>query len=185
MLRLVNAENPLEDDFAVELASVQNGQYFDSHASDYLTEMYSTAKDQGLSIILNSWYRSIAEQRQLYEWRVNTQRSAGMIEEEVIKTTLQIVAYPGASEHNLGLTVDILDRTYSTPDTAEFANTELGIWLKENCAEFGFILRYPEGKTHITGVQFEPWHFRYVGIETAKFIKENILYLEEFLDLYS
>jgi D-alanyl-D-alanine carboxypeptidase len=185
MYRLVNMENPLEDDFTVTLASVQNGQYFDSRAASSLSDLYLAARADNIPIILNSGYRNIATQRQLYEWRLNTQRASGMSEEEAIRTTLQIVAYPGASEHNLGLAVDILDRNYGGTATAAFANTELGIWLKENCAEYGFILRYPDGKTDITGVQFEPWHFRYVGEKAARFIMDNDLCLEEFLDLYS
>jgi D-alanyl-D-alanine carboxypeptidase len=186
MYRLVNAEHKLEDGFTVERASVPGGQSFDSRAAGALSDMYAAAQEQNLSIILNSGYRDMATQRQLYENRLSIQRSSGMSEEEAKRTTLQIVAFPGTSEHNLGLAIDILDQNYNiSPVTAAFAETELGIWLKMNCADYGFILRYPQDKTDITGVSFEPWHFRYVGIDAAKYIMDNGLCLEEFLELYS
>jgi len=184
-LRLVNAENPVEESFSVRLTSLPGGQTFDARASEALLSMYNAAREQNLTILLNSGYRNVATQRQLYENRLRIQRGSGLSEEEARRTTLQMVAYPGTSEHNLGLAIDILDRSYSAPVTAAFANTELGQWLRMNCADFGFILRYPEDKTEITGFNFEPWHFRYVGITAARYIMDNSLTLEEFLDLYT
>ena len=185
MYRLVNRDNPLDDAFSVELSSMPGGQQFDSRAADALLELYVAASEQNLNIILNSGYRTIAHQRMLYENRLSVQLSSGMSDEEAKRTTLQIVAYPGTSEHNLGLAIDILDRDYSiAPVTAAFSETELGKWLKEHCADYGFILRYPEDKTDITGIQFEPWHYRYVGTDAAKYIMDNRLCLEEFLELY-
>ena len=180
---LVNADNPLDDSFTTELSYLPGGQALDSRASAELAEMYNAAIADGLSILLNSGYRSIDTQRQLYEWRLNVQRATGMSEQDAVASTIKIVAYPGTSEHNLGLAIDILDKQYGVV-TADFAKTKLGIWLNEHCEEYGFILRYPDGKTDITGVNFEPWHFRYVGMEAATYIMDNGLCLEEFLDLY-
>ena len=90
------------------------------------------------------------------------------------------VARPGTSEHQLGLAVDIISNAH--PDLDEgWAETEEAVWLKEHCAEYGFILRYPPDKSDITGIVWEPWHFRYVGEEAAVYIMENDLCLEEYL----
>lgn len=92
------------------------------------------------------------------------------------------VAYPGTSEHHLGLAVDIVSLQYQQLDEAQARTPEI-IWLTEHCSEYGFILRYPKDKTQITGIVYEPWHFRYVGVETAKVIMEQGLCLEEYLEL--
>jgi D-alanyl-D-alanine carboxypeptidase len=96
----------------------------------------------------------------------------------------KIVAYPGTSEHQLGLACDIVDG-YSEYMHEALADTELLKWMGEHCAEYGFILRYPKDKTDITGVSYEPWHFRYVGAEAASYIMEKSLTLEEFTALYA
>ena len=94
----------------------------------------------------------------------------------------QYVAYPGTSEHQLGLAADIIDSASTTLDTDTLNDAPLIVWLRENCADYGFIQRFPENKQEITG-RFEPWHFRYVGEEAAKYIMENGLSLEEFREL--
>ena len=91
------------------------------------------------------------------------------------------VARPGTSEHQLGLAVDIISNVHPELDES-WAQTEEAEWLKENCADYGFILRYPPDKSGITGIVWEPWHFRYVGEEAAQYIMENDLCLEEYLE---
>lgn len=86
----------------------------------------------------------------------------------------------GASEHQTGLAADVVSAEYANLFQTEFGETKEGIWLRENCAEFGFIIRYPEDKMDITGVHYEPWHLRYVGPEVANYIMDNDLTLEEF-----
>jgi len=93
----------------------------------------------------------------------------------------QIVMVPGASEHQLGLALDITSDTYIEL-LQGFADTEAGKWLAEHCCEYGFVLRYPLGKEDITGVEYEPWHFRYVGKEAATVMTEEGICLEEFMD---
>ena len=102
---------------------------------------------------------------------------------EAYKISSQAVTVPGASEHQIGLAIDIVSDTYVTLDEG-FADTDAGKWLEKHCAEYGFVLRYPKGKEHITSIEFEPWHFRYVGKDAAAIIMEEELCLEEFWDKY-
>ena len=95
----------------------------------------------------------------------------------------ELVAYPGTSEHQLGLALDLVDARHVKLDSSQ-ENTKAYKWLYEHCAEYGFIVRYPNGKTDITGIIYEPWHFRYVGVEAATYMVEHNLCLEEFVALY-
>lgn len=93
-------------------------------------------------------------------------------------------AKPGQSEHQTGLSIDLGIRSMGYDLNQNFAKTKEGQWLKKNCSEYGFIIRYPEDKTHITGYSFEPWHIRYVGKELATYLTKNNLTLEEFYNIY-
>ena len=107
----------------------------------------------------------------------------GMSYMDAYKTASQAVTVPGASEHQIGLALDIISTTYSTLDEG-FGDTKAGQWLAEHSCEYGFILRYPKGKEYVTGIEFEPWHFRYVGIDAAEVISRNGITLEEFWSQY-
>lgn len=172
---LANATNPIGE-YTPELTKLEGNQSFDSRAVDALQEFIDTARAEGLSVYLSSSYRSYAEQQYLYNRKVNQYGG-----NEALAAT--IVAPPGTSEHQTGLCCDITDRYYETKDSS-LENTALFQWMNEHCAEYGFILRYPKDKQDITGIIYEPWHFRYVGEEAAAYIKENNLCLEEFLELY-
>lgn len=172
-LKLVNGQNSIGD-YAPELTATENGQYFDSRAVGALEDFIAAARADGLTVYLSSAYRDFNTQKYLYENKV------AEYGENIAKT---IVAPPGTSEHQLGLAADITDKYYQYKNDS-LADTELFKWMCAHCAEYGFILRYPENKTDITGVMYEPWHFRYVGVEAATYIMENNLCLEEFLDLY-
>ncbi len=179
-LRLVNADNELPADFEVETAGVE-GYLFDSRAADALQSMLDGGRADGVDLLITSAYRTYDYQLELFEnkvQRVMAEQGCGRDEAEVIAD--EEVAAPGSSEHCLGLAVDIITNSYTTLDYG-FAETEAAQWLAANCAEYGFILRYPEGKEEITGKIYEPWHFRYVGVEAAEYIMENGLTLEEFL----
>lgn len=183
MLTLVNRENPLLDSYFPKLEKLQNGLEFDARAIDQLNLMLSDARAQGLSPVVCSAYRSIEYQQKLYENQVNKEISKGLNRQEAEIEASKTIAYPGTSEHNLGLAVDIVSIDYQILDEKQ-AETEEIKWLIEHCKEYGFILRYPKDKINITGVIYEPWHFRYVGIEAAKEIMENSLCLEEYLTKY-
>ena len=180
---LANRGNLLHSDFVPELTSVENGQNFDSRAVEALRNFVAAGRESGLSVNITSSYRSYATQETLFNNKVNQYISSeGSYDAAYIKAAT-IVAIPGSSEHQTGLAVDIVDRYYEFMNES-LADTELSKWMKENCAQYGFILRFPDGKQDITGIMFEPWHYRYVGIEAATYIMEKELCLEEFVALY-
>ena len=167
--------NPWNDigDYTPELDYLE-GQQFDTRIIGPMEEMVEAARAEGLSVLLSSGYRSYATQTWLFN------RKADEYGETIAAT---IVARPGTSEHQTGLCCDITDRYYEMKD-ASLENTELYQWMYEHCSEYGFIVRFPKGKEDVTGIIYEPWHFRYVGPEAAAYIMEHDLTLEEFLELY-
>lgn len=172
-LRLANINNSIGE-YEPELEEIENGQMFDTRAADALREFMQAARDEGLSVFLSSAYRGYAEQQYLYN------RKVAQVGEEQAKT---IVAPPGTSEHQTGLSADITDRYYEVKNSS-LENTELYKWMSAHCQEYGFIVRYPKDKEDVTGIIYEPWHFRYVGVEAATYIMEHGLCLEEFIELY-
>ena len=173
---LVNRTHLLGSDFIPDVAELGNGHYFDSRAVDALNAFLQGAKDAGLSVYLVSTYRPYSTQEALFNKKVAEYGGDR-------ETAARIVAIPGSSEHQTGLSADITDKYYQYMNES-LADTELSKWMKAHCAEYGFILRYPEDKQEITGIMFEPWHFRYVGEEAAAYIMENGFCLEEFVALY-
>lgn len=175
---LVNKDNPIGEDYAPpEIAELDdNGCPVDSRIADALTSFAEGARAEGLSVYLSSGYRPYSEQQYLYQTKIGQVGSA----EEAAK----IVTPPGTSEHQTGLCCDITD-IYRNPKTTDLENTDTFKWLLAHCQDYGFILRYPEDKQDITQVMYEPWHFRYVGVEAATYIMENNLCLEEFVALYN
>jgi len=173
---LANPANAIGD-YVPELTELEGGQLFDSRAVEYLQAFVDAGRAAGYSVVINSSYRSYDTQNYLY-WR-KVEQCGG---DQAVAAT--IVAPPGTSEHQTGLCCDIADQFYSVKDSS-LENTATYHWLYEHCAEYGFILRYPKDKGNITGIIYEPWHFRYVGVEAAQFIMDEGLCLEEFLALYA
>lgn len=177
---LVNAKNILPDDFSPELKKLANGLEFDKRAIESLNKMLTAAKEEGLSPIVCSAYRSVSRQKELFEKQVQKQKNNGYNDTQADIEARKVVAYPGTSEHNTGLAADIVAESYQLLDEHQ-ENTDEMKWLIAHCSEYGFILRYPKDKTSVTGIIYEPWHFRYVGIEAATHIMENGLCLEEYI----
>ena len=178
-IRLVNEKNPLPEDFSVELANIDNTRKFDKRAIKYLKEMLEDMKKQSITNIwIQSAYRNIEYQRVLYQKSINRYLKIGKSQEESEELTKKYINKPGTSEHNLGLAVD-----FNEVDEG-FENTKAYKWLQENASIYGFILRYPKDKEEITGIEYEPWHWRYVGQEHAKKMNEESLCLEEYLQKY-
>ncbi len=176
-LVLVNHENHLPEDFQVELAKFDNTREFDSRAINDLTQMIKDMKKQGYSNIwVQSAYRSPEYQEQLYNDKVDEYMSFGLSKEEAETQTQKWVNKSETSEHNLGLAVDF---NYVNK---EFEKQKEFTWLKENAENYGFILRYREDKEEITKVDYEPWHWRYVGQEHAKEINRLDMCLEEYIE---
>ena len=175
-IRLVNRENPLPDDFTVELENLDASRKFGKRAIEPLKQMICDMRDQGIkNIWAQSTYRSIEYQKGLYEKSINKYLKQGKSQEEAQKLTDEYINRPGTSEHHLGLAVD-----FNNVDEG-FENTKAYEWLLENASDYGFILRYPKEKEDITGIEYEPWHWRYVGPEHAKKMKEQNLCLEEYV----
>ncbi len=180
MLRLVNDKNPLPDTFKPRLKNLPNGQQFDERAIEQLNSMLAAAKREGLSPIVCSAYRSFKKQQKLFNNQVNKQMLKGLDAKQADIEARKTVSYPGMSEHNLGLAVDIVSLEYQLLNEKQ-ADTKEAKWLAKHCSEYGFILRYPKGKSDITGIVYEPWHFRYVGEVHAREIMKKGLCLEEYL----
>ena len=181
-LTLVNFEHELPEDFAPEsLSLTDNGYETDSRISDAVKTMIADARKEKVRIIAISAFRDYAYQKELYENKVQRlQQEKGYSVDKARVEAATVVAYPGTSEHQLGLALDLVDARHVKLDTSQ-ENTAAYKWLYEHCAEYGFIVRYPNGKTDITGIIYEPWHFRYVGVDAAKVIMENNITLEEYL----
>ena len=180
-LVLVNKNHPIKEDCNYELAGYR-GYEVDSRIYDSLVSMFEDAKLEGINLTMASGFRTNSVQTGLYHEKINQFRNAGYTEEEAIEIASMKVTPPGTSEHQTGLAVDILSASHTSMDF-DFGNTKAGIWLRDNSYKYGFILRYPEGKEEITDIQYEPWHFRYVGTDAASYIYESNLTYEEFYDL--
>lgn len=179
-LTLANKDHPLPDDWTIETSQLSNGLEVDSRIYSALTAMLNDCKAEGLSPIVCSAYRTVSRQQELFTNKINSYMSDGLSYDEAYTAASSVVAIPGTSEHNLGLAVDICALDYQLLDDAQ-AETPEQQWLMEHCAEYGFILRYPKGKEDITGIIWEPWHYRYVGVELAQEIMDSGLCLEEYL----
>ncbi|MBR5896013.1 MAG: M15 family metallopeptidase [Lachnospiraceae bacterium] len=180
-LILVNKTHPLPDDYDVKLTTIKGTMKCDERAVEPLRNMLNAANSKGISLYVCSPFRDQDRQEMLFNRRVTQYMANGKSYLEAFKTASKDVIIPGCSEHQLGLAFDIVCSYHSTLDW-EFGNTEAGKWLQEHCAEYGFILRYPKGKEEITGIVYEPWHFRYVGKEAATYIMEQGITLEELWD---
>ncbi len=181
LLTLVNPWNTIPEDWTVELKSIGGGHSVDKRCYDDLSAMLRDCRAAGLRPVVRSSYRTRRTQEQLYANKVRQWKGYGYSDSEARKKAAAIVAPPDTSEHQLGLAVDLVDASYQTLDTRQ-ADTPAQKWLMAHSWEYGFILRYPTDKSDVTGIIYEPWHYRYVGKEHAKAIYESGLCLEEWLD---
>lgn len=184
-LLLVNGSHPLSEDYdyTKDLTTIpeeyHNGQ-LDQINKDiwpYLKAMIDDARKEGVNLSVWSPYRSYNIQQMLFNRQKQKQIEAGVPESEADAKAASIVARPGTSEHHTGLAADI-----NMADDA-FENTPMYAWLTEHCQDYGFIMRYPKDKIDVTGVIYESWHYRFVGINVAKDIKNKGITLEEYLEL--
>ena len=164
---LVNKWNPVPEGYEVNLVTYK-GWEIDASCYDAFVAMMTDLEATGYYYKITSAYRSEATQEYIWNKRYNAYIAAGYSKEGALAEVEQSVAVPGTSEHHLGLAIDI------TGDNAK-------AWLQEHCWEYGFIVRYPEGKTDITGIIYEPWHYRYVGVELAMELRDSGLCLEEYM----
>lgn len=184
-LILVNKQHPIPDDYELKLGSISTSRgrmKCDQRIISDLNKMLEDAKEDGINLVICSPYRPSSRQDYLFDKKVKSYIKQGNSYMDAYYLTAQAVTIPGASEHEIGLALDIISDKYSGLNEG-FGASEAGIWLEKHCTEYGFIIRYPLGKESITGIEFEPWHFRYVGKKAANVMKEQNLCLEEFTEL--
>lgn len=147
-------------------------RYMREEAANALEELFKAAQKEKLNLVAASGYRSYERQERIYKANVEK-----MGQEEADKVS----AFPGASEHQTGLAIDVTSPEMGYGLDEAFGDTEEGKWLADHAYKYGFIIRYPEGRTEDTGYNYEPWHLRYVGEEAAGEIHEKELILEEYV----
>lgn len=186
VLILVNPWNFIPEDYEPVLEKVQGKYNMDIKAASSARELLSAAEKAGFDMRLCSAYRTVETSERLYNNKVNDFLAAGYSEADAKTEAAKWVAPPGTSEHHTGLAMDLVSAdywNYYSDLEHDYEKFDSFRWLYEHCAEFGFILRYPKDKQHITGITYEPWHYRYVGREAAEYIMENGLCLEEYLEI--
>ena len=180
-LVLINNESPLDTSYAPSLTKITDEYSVDSRIADDTKKMFQDAADAGMSLNIVSAYRDYETQKGVFNDTMLNWIYQGKTPLEAYDETKQSVAVPGTSEHATGLAMDITSPTYQELDD-EQENTDEAKWLKANCANYGYILRYPTNKSDVTGIVYEPWHFRYVGKTAAKEIMKQGITLEEYLE---
>ena len=179
---MVNPWNTAPADYDMELVSIGGEQSMEAEAAAAFDVMNQDMIAIGKGPKVNSTYRSAEKQKELFDQRVNAYiTQEGLSEEKAKEIVSRSVAAPGTSEHQLGLAVDISDATYVRMDASQM-ETPTQLWMIENSWQYGFILRYPNNKSAITGIEYEPWHYRYVGKELAAELHELDMTMEEYLD---
>ncbi len=175
-VELVNMRDYCDDDIVTIKGSDIRGERV---AVDALMAMLRAAHQDGLTVWqVSAGYRSVAYQQELFDEKVYEYRQQGYSGSKARSAASKTVAYPGTSEHHLGLAFDI------TVPGKFFIDTKQAVWLAENCWEYGFVLRYQEDKEDITGYVYEPWHVRYVGVEHSVIMRDEHLCLEEYIQQY-
>lgn len=176
-LILLNCDHRLPDGYVPKLKTAVDGYAatLDYRVAPFYRQMYDAALLDGITLVPVSGYRSFARQKRNFENYIATYKKQGMSKVDATVKASQIVLLPGTSEHNAGLAMDICSLEVSFENTKEFR------WLDAHAHEYGFIMRYPKDKTHITKITYEPWHYRYVGVEVATELKKSGMVLEEYL----
>lgn len=191
LLMLINANNPLPSTYTPTLSTVPQSYYissdkdnhFDSRAAPSLSQMIHDARADGVNLVIVSGYRSTAYQTENFARKVSQYRAQGYGASTASSKAATLVAPPGTSEHESGLAADIVSSDWYNKNadlTAAFDQTTAFAWLNKHAATHGFVLRYPKDKTDITGIEYEPWHWRYVGKENAEKMNSQGVCLEEY-----
>lgn len=183
-LIIANKQHSLPKSYKIDVSYVVGNYRLDSRIVNAYKEMISAAKNDGISLVLISGFRTYEGQEKLFNNKVNYYLNQGYNREKAKELAAQYVAPPGTSEHLTGLAVDLISPdwySYNSDLNSNFEKTKQFKWLYENCADYGFVLRYPKDKVSITGYSYEPWHYRYVGKKAAKEIMSKKICLEEYV----
>lgn len=182
LLVLVNKDHPLSEDYDVKMKTLDHS---DKVAAEVIIQdlqnMLADGTGEGLRFCIASAYRSAERQQEILDQDIKKLTDKGMTEEEAYIQATKTVMPAGYSEHETGLAVDIVALSNQLLDDSQ-ENTPETQWLHDNCDQYGFILRYPKEKTEITGIDYESWHYRYVGKEAAAYMKKHDLTFEEYLE---
>lgn len=182
LLVLVNKDHPLSKDYNIKMKTLDNSDKVVAEIiSEDLQNMLEDGTSEGLRFCIASAYRSSQRQQEILDQDIKKLTNNGMTEEEAYEQATRTVMPAGYSEHETGLAVDIVALSNQLLDDSQESTPETQ-WLQENCHKYGFILRYPKDKTDITGIDYESWHYRYVGKEAAAYIKKHDLTFEEYLE---
>lgn len=176
-LILVNSDHYIPKNYQIELYQLSNGVYIDSRIYPDLQQMFDDARNEGIYPIVGEGYRTHEEQQKMMDDKIDSFIIQGYSKKEAKKLAKEWVAEPGTSEHELGIALDI-----NAEKSGSSSNWDVYSWLAENAYKYGFILRYPQSKEYITGIDYEPWHYRYVGKESALEIYTQQITLEEYLE---
>lgn len=178
-LILTNETHPVPENYQINLKALPGTEEsVDERIYDPLTQMLNAAAQQGMPLTVCSGYRTKEKQEELFWQEMQGHMEQGDDEGTAYEKAKMCVSVPEAGEHRLGLAADIYSEAHPVLDEA-FGDTQEGLWLREHAPDYGFILRYDRGKEDSTGITYEPWHFRYVGVNTAKYMKEQNLSMEE------
>ena len=178
-LILVNKQHPIPNDYEFTLANISPTQQCDERILPALLTMMQAAQEDGSPLVICSPYRTSDRQENNFANHISRYMRAGMSYMDAYDLTARVVTIPGSSEHEIGLALDFVQTDHYALDEA-FEDTDAGRWLAQNSYKYGFILRYPRDKEAITGITYEPWNFRYVGVEAATVMHDEGLCLEEF-----
>lgn len=182
-LVLINKQHSIPEDYTFTFGSIhtlKGVMRCDERIIPDLLKMMKAAKEEGIHLEIRSPYRDMNRQVYLFNRKIKEYMRQGLSYMDAYAVSSKTVTVPGASEHQIGLALDITSDTHSDL-TKSFGETEAGKWLAEHGCEYGFIIRYPEGKEYVTGIEYEPWHMRYVGVEAATIIMREGITLEEFV----
>ncbi|MBQ8228678.1 MAG: M15 family metallopeptidase [Clostridia bacterium] len=174
---LLNRDHALPDGYVPKLAEAVKGSgvKLDYRVAPYYQKMYDAALADGITLEPISGYRSFERQKRNFENEIKLYENKGFNKKDATVKASQVVLLPGTSEHNAGLAMDICSLSVDFENTKEFA------WLQAHAHEYGFIMRYPKDKTEITKITYEPWHYRFVGVDIATELKQSGMVLEEYL----
>ena len=179
---LVNRAHPITEDYPIETkecgSATAINKTLQTEAAEAFLSMQAAAAKDGVDVRMQSGYRSVSYQKKLYNDKTQYYRNKGLSEAAAREKAAAIVNPPGCSEHNCGLAADLNSPEHTTLDTG-FADTAAFRWLCENAEQYGFILRYPKEAESVTGITYEPWHWRYVGPENAALLNQSGLCLED------
>ncbi len=187
-LIIANKHYPLPESYKINVSYVSGNYRLDSRIADAYKSMIAGAKEDGITLKIISGFRTYQGQTTLFNNKVNKYLNQGYSREKATELAAQYVAPPGTSEHLTGLAVDLISTnwySYNSDLNSGFEKTKEFEWLYNNCAEYGFVLRYPKDKETITGYSYEPWHYRYVGVEAAKEIMSSKICLEEYVERFN